>query len=186
MHAMQTSHIPEIPHMVEHIEQRAEKLYNTYRNKHPHNTPALNVQQLTYDLGGKIWVNPDVNRLLKHPRTRHQRLRPQSRNPTMGKHKLHLIHPLPNPPRTKNQNHRKRIHQVSPSPQPRAPIPTCSQQQKPPSHQIVTIKHQAPIKNAKQTGSPPPYSCPKHHSPTTGKTPPTEILSNYQSCSKPA
>lgn len=49
---------------VEHIEQRAEKLYNTYRGKHPHNTPALNVQQLTYDLGGKIGINPDVNRLL--------------------------------------------------------------------------------------------------------------------------
>lgn len=64
---MQTSHIPEIPYMVEHIEQRAEKLYNTYRNKHPHNTPALNVQQLTYDLGGKIWLNPDVNRLLNTP-----------------------------------------------------------------------------------------------------------------------
>lgn len=48
----------------EHIEQQAEKLYNLYRDKHPHNTPALNVQQLTYDLGGKIWLNPDVNRLL--------------------------------------------------------------------------------------------------------------------------
>lgn len=48
----------------EHIEQRAEKLYNLYRDKHPHNTPALNVQQLTYDLGGKIGINPDVNRLL--------------------------------------------------------------------------------------------------------------------------
>lgn len=64
---MQTTHMPEIPYMVEHIEQRAEKLYNTYRNKHPHNTPALNIQQLTYDLGGKIWLNPDVNRLLNTP-----------------------------------------------------------------------------------------------------------------------
>lgn len=67
---MQTSHTPEIPYIPyqdEHIEQRAEKLYNTYLNKHPHNTPALNVQQLTYDLGGKIWVNPDVNRLLSTP-----------------------------------------------------------------------------------------------------------------------
>lgn len=64
---MQTTHIPEIPYMVEHIEQRAEKLYNTYRNKHTHNTPALDIQQLTYDLGGKIWLNPDVNRLLNTP-----------------------------------------------------------------------------------------------------------------------
>lgn len=64
---MQTTPIPEIPYMVEHIEQRAEKLYNTYRNKHPHNTPALNIQQLTHDLGGKIWLNPDVNRLLNTP-----------------------------------------------------------------------------------------------------------------------
>lgn len=64
---MQTSHtleIPYIPYMDEHIEQRTEKLYNLYRDKHPHNTPALNVQQLTYDLGGKIGINPDVNRLL--------------------------------------------------------------------------------------------------------------------------
>lgn len=61
---MKNPYTTEIPYMVEHIEQRAEKLYNTYRNKHPHNTPALNVQQLTYDLGGKIWLNPDVNRLL--------------------------------------------------------------------------------------------------------------------------
>jgi hypothetical protein len=64
---MQTNHIPEIPYMVEHIEQRAEKLYNTYRNQHPHPTPALDIQQLTYDLGGKIWLNPDVNRLLNTP-----------------------------------------------------------------------------------------------------------------------
>jgi hypothetical protein len=67
---MQTIHTPEIPYIPyrdEHIEQRAEKLYNTYRNKHPHNTPALNVQQLTYDLGGKIWLNPDVNRALNTP-----------------------------------------------------------------------------------------------------------------------
>lgn len=64
---MQTNHIPEIPYMDEHIEQRAEKLYNTYRNQHPHPTPALDVQQLTYDLGGKIWLNPDVNRLLNTP-----------------------------------------------------------------------------------------------------------------------
>lgn len=67
---MQTTPTPEtpyIPYKDEHIEQRAEKLYNTYRNKHPHNTPALNVQQLTYDLGGKIWLNPDVNRLLNTP-----------------------------------------------------------------------------------------------------------------------
>lgn len=61
---MQTTHIPEIPYMVEHIEQRAEKIYNTYRNQRPHPTPALDIQQLTYDLGGKIWVNPDVERLL--------------------------------------------------------------------------------------------------------------------------
>ena len=64
---MQTTHIPEIPYMVEHIEQRAEKIYNTYRNQHPHPTPALDIQQLTYDLGGKIWVNPDVERLLNTP-----------------------------------------------------------------------------------------------------------------------
>lgn len=61
---MQTTHMPEIPYMVEHIEQRAEKIYNTYRNQRPHPTPALDIQQLTYDLGGKIWVNPDVERLL--------------------------------------------------------------------------------------------------------------------------
>lgn len=64
---MQTNHIPEIPYMVEHIEQRAEKLYNTYRNQRPHPTPALDIQQLTYDLGGKIRLNPDVNRLLNTP-----------------------------------------------------------------------------------------------------------------------
>lgn len=64
---MQTTHMPEIPYMVEHIEQRAEKIYNTYRNQHPHPTPALDVQQLTYDLGGKIRLNPDVNRLLNTP-----------------------------------------------------------------------------------------------------------------------
>lgn len=61
---MQNPHTPEIPYMDEHIEQRAGKLYNTYRNKHPHKTPALNIQQLTYDLGGKIGINPDVRRLL--------------------------------------------------------------------------------------------------------------------------
>lgn len=64
---MQTTHMPEIPYMVEHIEQRAEKLYNTYRNQRPHPTPALDIQQLTYDLGGKVMVNPDVNRLLNTP-----------------------------------------------------------------------------------------------------------------------
>ena len=64
---MQTTHMPEIPYMVEHIEERAEKIYNTYRNQHPHPTPALDIQQLTYDLGGKIWLNPDVNRLLITP-----------------------------------------------------------------------------------------------------------------------
>ena len=64
---MQTTHMPEIPYMVEHIEQRAEKIYNTHRNQPPHPTPALDVQQLTYDLGGKIRLNPDVNRLLNTP-----------------------------------------------------------------------------------------------------------------------
>jgi hypothetical protein len=54
-------------HTAEHIEQLAEKLYNTYQSQHPHNSPALDVQQLTYDLGGKIWLNPDVNRLLNTP-----------------------------------------------------------------------------------------------------------------------
>lgn len=64
---MQTIHTPEIPYMDEHIEQRAEKLYNTYRNQHPHPTPALDIQQLTYDLGGKIRINPDIKRLLNTP-----------------------------------------------------------------------------------------------------------------------
>lgn len=78
---MQTSHIPEIPYMVEHIEQRAEKLYNTYRNQRHHPTPALDVQQLTYDLGGKIWGTPalyimrdatelDINDYTLNPETR--------------------------------------------------------------------------------------------------------------------
>lgn len=78
---MQATHIPEIPYMVEHIEQRAEKLYNTYRSRHPHPTPALDVQQLTYDLGGKIWGTPalyimrdatelDINDYTLNPETR--------------------------------------------------------------------------------------------------------------------
>lgn len=45
---MKNPYTTEIPYMVEHIEQRAEKLYNTYRNKHPHNTPTT-PQHSTYN-----------------------------------------------------------------------------------------------------------------------------------------
>lgn len=78
---MQTTHMPEIPYMDEHIEQRAEKLYNTYRKQRPHPTPALDIQRLTYDLGGKIWGTPalyimrdatelDINDYTLNPETR--------------------------------------------------------------------------------------------------------------------
>ena len=126
---MKNPYTTEIPYMVEHIEQRAEKLYNTYRNKHPHNTPALNVQQLTYDLGGKIWLNPDVNRLLN---TAELDINDYTLNPeTQQWENINFNSYIPylTLHEQKNRNHRKRIHQVPSSPQPRTPIPTHPQQQ---------------------------------------------------------
>lgn len=128
---MQTIHTPEIPYIPyqdEHIEQRAEKLYNTYRNKHPHNTPALNIQQLTYDLGGKIWLNPDVNRLLNTAELDINDYALNLETQQWENINFNSYIPYLTLHEQKNQHHRKRIHQVSPSSQPRAPIPTCSQQ----------------------------------------------------------
>jgi hypothetical protein len=129
---MQTTYTPEIPYIPytdEHIEQRAEKLYNTYRNKHPHNTPALNIQQLTYDLGGKIRINPDINRLLKTPELDINDYALNLETQQWENIDFNSYIPYLTLHEQKNRKHQKRIHQVSLSPQPRAPIPTHPQQQ---------------------------------------------------------